>query len=126
MAAAGALIALCPSDRLADGGEGLRFEVQIGGEAVGAFVVRHRGQVFGYLNRCAHVAMELDWLAGQFFDLDGETLLCSTHGAVYDPASGDCVGGPCEGRGGLRRLHVVEESGIVYWRPDRGARQVAE
>jgi len=65
--------------------------------------------------------MELDWLAGQFFDGDGETLLCSTHGAAYDPAGGRCVGGPCAGRGGLRRLHVFEEAGFVYWRPDRDA-----
>jgi nitrite reductase/ring-hydroxylating ferredoxin subunit len=126
MAAAGTLIALCPSDRLADGGSGLRFEVEVAGEAVGAFVIRHRGRVFAYLNRCAHVAMELDWLAGQFFDPDGEALLCATHGAAYDPATGACVGGPCAGRGGLRRLQLVEEGGFVYWRPDPGVRPRSE
>jgi nitrite reductase/ring-hydroxylating ferredoxin subunit len=57
-----------------------------------------------------HVAMELDWVAGQFFDLDGEALLCATHGASYDPADGHCMGGPCAGRGGLRRLQVIEKA----------------
>jgi nitrite reductase/ring-hydroxylating ferredoxin subunit len=126
MAAAGPLIAVCPSARLADGGPGVCFDVVVGGETAGAFVVRYRGSVFGYLNRCAHVAMELDWVAGQFFDEDGETLLCATHGAVYDPASGRCVGGPCAGRGGLRPLTVVEQEDVVYWRPDEVVRPRAD
>ena len=122
MADAAALIPLCASDRLAEGGDGFRFEALAGGEPVGAFVVRFDGQVRGYLNRCAHVAMELDWQRGRFFDDDGLLLICATHGAAYDPADGSCVGGPCAGRGGLRRLHVVEQAGIVYWRPDADLR----
>lgn len=120
MAAAEPLIAVCESERLVDGGAGVRFEVAAQGTAVGAFVIRHRGEVYGYLNRCAHVAMELDWIEGQFFDLDGQTLLCSTHGAAYDPAGGRCIGGPCAGHGGLRRLQIVEADGRIYWRPEPG------
>jgi nitrite reductase/ring-hydroxylating ferredoxin subunit len=26
-----------------------------------AFVIRHRGHPHAYLNRCAHVPMEMDW-----------------------------------------------------------------
>lgn len=122
MAAAEPLIALCPSTRLVERGAGVRFEVTVDGEAYGAFAVRYRGQAVAYLNRCAHVAMELDWVAGQFFDGDGETLLCATHGAAYDPADGHCIGGPCAGRGGLRRMRVIETGGVVYWRPDPGVR----
>jgi nitrite reductase/ring-hydroxylating ferredoxin subunit len=122
VADAEALIALCPSTQLVEGGSGLRFDVSVDGEACGAFAIRYRGQAVGYLNRCAHVAMELDWVAGQFFDSEGKTLLCATHGAAYDPADGGCVGGPCAGRGGLRRLEIVESGGVVYWRPDPGVR----
>lgn len=122
MADAESLIALCPAAQLIERGIGLRFDVIAGGEEASAFVVRYRGQVHAYLNRCAHVAMELDWLAGQFFDSDGETLLCATHGAAYDPASGRCVGGPCAGHGGLRQLQVLEDGGVVYWRPDLDVR----
>jgi nitrite reductase/ring-hydroxylating ferredoxin subunit len=122
MADSGPLIALCPSAQLLDGGAGVRFDVDDGGEPTNAFVVRYRGRVVGYLNRCSHVATELDWVAGQFFDADGETLLCATHGAAYDPASGRCVGGPCAGRGGLQALALVERQGVVYWRPDAARR----
>lgn len=122
MADAEPLIPLCPSARLPERGTGHRFEVSVDGKAVGAFAVRHQGRVVAYLNRCAHVAMELDWTEGRFFDADGETLLCATHGAAYDPADGRCLGGPCAGRGGLRRLQVVEREGVVYWRPDAAVR----
>ncbi len=125
MATAEALIALCTSDALVEAGAGLRFTVEAEREAVGAFVVRFHGRVFAYLNRCAHVAMELDWLPGQFFDSEHEVLLCATHGAVYDPTSGACAGGPCVGRGGLRRLQVIESDGVVYWRPE-GAMRLLE
>jgi nitrite reductase/ring-hydroxylating ferredoxin subunit len=116
------LIPLCASAQLAERGAGFRFDVLVGEETFGAFAVRYRGQAVGFLNRCSHVAMELDWVAGQFFDAAGESLLCATHGAAYDPADGRCIGGPCAGRGGLRRLQVVEVGGIVYWRPDPGVR----
>jgi len=122
VAAAEPLIVLCQSAQLADGGTGIRFDVDLGGRLVAAFAVRYRGRAYAYLNRCAHVAMELDWLAGQFFDADGTTLLCATHGAAYDPATGDCLDGPCNGRGGLRRLQVIEDGGFVYWRPEADLR----
>lgn len=112
------LIDLCAAEALADGGPGVRFAVTVGARDATGFVVRFRGHVRAYLNRCAHVAMELDWQPGMFFDADGEYLICATHGALYDPASGACVGGPCLGRGGLRALDVFERDGRVWWRPD--------
>ena len=75
-------------------------------------------RICAYLNRCAHVAMELDWQPGMFFDFDAEYLLCSTHGAFYDPITGACRGGACTGYGGLRALTVVEQDGRVLWQPD--------
>ncbi len=115
---AAGLIDVCDSAALADGGAGVRFDVRIGAEMMTAFVVRYRGEVIAYLNRCAHVQMELDWQPGQFFDAEGEFLICSTHGAMYEPANGRCAGGPCQGRGGLRRIDVIEADGRVAWRPD--------
>ncbi|MCS7101365.1 MAG: Rieske 2Fe-2S domain-containing protein, partial [Burkholderiaceae bacterium] len=92
-----------------------RFEVLEGDRRVGAFVVRHRGRLRAFVNRCAHVAMELDWQPGAFFDAEGRWLICATHGALYDPDTGGCVGGPCRGRGGLRPLQVVEARGRICW-----------
>lgn len=116
--AAAALIRIGASADLVDGGRGLRFDASVGDRAVTGFAVRYRGTVVGYLNQCAHVAMELDWQPGVFFDRDGDVLMCATHGALYEPASGRCAGGPCAGRGGLRRLELVERDGAIYWQPD--------
>ena len=112
MAAAPRLI--CASAALVDSGRGVRFEVEYFGEPAPAFAVRQDGVVHAYLNRCAHVAMELDWQEGVFFDSAGRDLLCSTHGAVYDTHSGRCLGGPCNGSP-LVKLTVEERGGCVYF-----------
>lgn len=113
MVAGEPLIDICASADLSDGGRGVRFEVSHGGEPVPAFVVRHQGVAVGYLNRCAHVAMELDWQPGDFFEPDAEYLMCATHGALYDPATGQCRGGACVGHGNLRKLDLFEQGGRV-------------
>jgi nitrite reductase/ring-hydroxylating ferredoxin subunit len=105
---------ICPSAALREAGRGVRFEVEHSGGTAPAFVVRHAGRVHGYLNRCAHVAMELDWQEGVFFDEAGRHLLCSTHGAVYEAGTGRCLGGPCH-RTPLVKLKVAERDGRVYF-----------
>lgn len=105
---------ICASAALRDSGDGVRFEVEYFGERAPAFAVRYLGCVHAYLNRCAHVAMELDWREGQFFDLEGRDLICSTHGAVYAATSGRCLGGPCAGSP-LVRLQVEERDGRIYY-----------
>ncbi|NMG34083.1 Rieske 2Fe-2S domain-containing protein [Azoarcus sp. TTM-91] len=100
---------ICLSSQLLEGGDGVRFLV--GQEA--AFAVRYSGVVYGYLNRCAHVPVELDWLEGKFFDLTGHYLLCAVHGAHYEPRTGFCVMGPCKG-GRLPRLTMRERGGEVF------------
>lgn len=103
---------ICAATALTDGARGQRFLADIGGAFQPAFAIRYGGRVYAFLNRCAHKGVELDWVEGEFFDRDGSQLVCATHGARYDPATGHCVGGPCAGRG-LRRLAIVEEGGEV-------------
>ncbi len=105
---------ICRSDALGEAGRGVRFEVEYFGQPAPAFAVRHRGRVHAYLNRCAHVAMELDWQEGVFFDAGGRDLICSTHGATYDTQTGRCLGGPCN-RTPLVKLRVEERDGQVYF-----------
>ena len=105
---------ICASAELLDSGRGVRFEVEYFGRRAPAFVVRYHGKAHAYLNRCAHVAMELDWQEGTFFDSTGNDLLCSTHGAAYHPASGQCLGGPCN-RTPLVKLEIEERGGSVYF-----------
>jgi nitrite reductase/ring-hydroxylating ferredoxin subunit len=111
--ATGELHPLCNSHDLTDAGLAVPFDVLHAGQTCRAFAIRYQGQVHAYLNRCSHVAMELDWQPNRFFDDSGRWLLCSTHGAAYDPASGACRGGPC--RGGLVAVPLVEREGVVYW-----------
>jgi len=110
---AGAARLICPSTALADAGRAVRFEVDYFGERAPAFVVRFGGRVYGYLNRCSHLPMELDWREGEVFDAEGLHLICSTHGATYAPESGRCLGGPCGAP--LVSLKVREQDGAVYF-----------
>ncbi len=115
---------VCASDAVVEKGPGVRFAVQsIYGDSTG-FVVRYHDRVRAYLNRCAHVPVELDWEEGRFFDRSGLYLFCAMHGAVYEPESGRCAGGPCRG-GRLRPIAVMEMHGAVYWQPDDFCRAAA-
>ena len=43
-------------------------------------VVRWGRQVFGYVNRCPHDGVNLDWERNQFLDPNGVRLMCGKHG----------------------------------------------
>ncbi len=106
-------VALCNSKDLQNASVAVSFDVQYAGLVCRAFAIRFEGGVHAYLNRCTHVAMELDWQPNQFFDDTGQWLLCSTHGAAYLPSTGECGGGPCTG--GLVKINLTESDGVVYW-----------
>jgi nitrite reductase/ring-hydroxylating ferredoxin subunit len=121
-------VRICASGELLDGGPGVRRDARyVDGPAV-VFFVRYDGRAHGYLNRCAHVPMELDWVEGQFFESSGLYLMCATHGAIYAPDTGKCVGGPCRG-GRLRPVQVDErdtpEGRAVFWLPDADLRPLS-
>lgn len=105
---------IASSESLIERGTGVRFEVIIDGHPEPAFAVRVNGQVYAYLNKCAHVPIELDWMEGEFFDISKSYIICATHGAYYRPDDGFCLGGPCSGQR-LTPVSVVEEHGQVFW-----------
>jgi nitrite reductase/ring-hydroxylating ferredoxin subunit len=78
---------ICAASELAEQGRGVRFEVEPRA-APPAFVVRFVAEPRAFLNQCGHVPVELDWQPGEFFDDSRLYLICSTHGALYHPASG--------------------------------------
>ena len=112
---------LCPSADLAERGRAMVFDVLLWGQPARAFVLRHDGVLRGYINRCAHVPVEMDWQPGEFLDADKRFIVCSIHGASYEPAQGRCVGGPC-GRSKLIALDVAEQGGQACWYPSRDVR----
>jgi nitrite reductase/ring-hydroxylating ferredoxin subunit len=62
-------------------------------------VVRWGRQVFGYVNRCPHNGVKLDWERDQFLDQNGTSLLCGKHGSTFELSTGACAGGPSKGHG---------------------------
>ena len=107
------IIPLCNSGDLVEGGRAVPFDVVYAGQTCRGFAIRFEGQPHAYLNRCTHVAMEMDFQPDQFFDGSGRWLLCATHGAEYAPDTGECTGGPC--RGGLIKIELSEVDDVVRW-----------
>ncbi|MYB34494.1 MAG: Rieske (2Fe-2S) protein [Gammaproteobacteria bacterium] len=81
-------------DRLDESGAAITFDIDQS-RFLGGFVIKRGDQVYAYVNRCPHNGSRLDWVPGELFDESGEHLICATHGAVFEPETGKCVGGPC-------------------------------
>jgi nitrite reductase/ring-hydroxylating ferredoxin subunit len=107
---------ICTSAEVTEGGAGFRFSIKRFGRDEPAFAIRFHGRVYAYMNRCGHVPVELDWQHGEFFDHSKLYLICATHGALYAPESGHCLGGRCNGKG-LEPVPVEERGGNVYLTP---------
>ncbi|WP_157315146.1 Rieske (2Fe-2S) protein [Chitinibacter sp. GC72] len=107
------MVEICSSAQLLERGLAVRFQVLQAGVIRPAIALRYDGQVYAYLNECAHIPIELDFNPGDVFDLSRQYLICSTHGAYYDPTTGLCLGGPCSGRR-LKKLPVVEKDNAVW------------
>jgi nitrite reductase/ring-hydroxylating ferredoxin subunit len=75
-------------------GETKKFYLRCDGREIEAFVVNYEGMLYAYVNQCRHIPMTMDWIENQFLSEDGRHVQCATHGALYDPASGECVAGP--------------------------------
>ena len=109
-------VPLCASTELEESGPACVFDVLLWRRPARAFALRFEGRVVAYLNRCAHVPTEMDWKPGEFPDADRRFIVCSMHGAVYEPTNGQCIAGPCAGAR-LMAIDVVERAGQVYWYP---------
>lgn len=100
--------------RLSELGEdGARAFIIGGGDwPLRGFVVRLADTVRGYVNRCPHAGHRLDLLPQRFLTPDGALILCASHGALFEKATGYCVAGPCAGRS-LTAVELEVRSGYV-------------
>jgi nitrite reductase/ring-hydroxylating ferredoxin subunit len=80
-------------------------------------LLRNGGLLRCYVNRCPHQGTELDWAPGSFLDVSRRYIQCSTHGALFEPATGQCVSGPCVGAF-LETVEISLDSGNVYLSPE--------
>ena len=95
-----------------DGGIARGFTIGGASWPLRGFVVRVGDRVYGYLNRCPHAGHPLDLRPQQFLTPDGTLILCSSHGALFEKASGYCVAGPCAG-GSLTPVPLQVRCGFV-------------
>jgi nitrite reductase/ring-hydroxylating ferredoxin subunit len=101
-------------------GGSAKFPLRWRGSTIEGFVVNVAGRYHAYVNRCAHAGTPLDWWPNEFFTDDGRLLICATHGALYEPDTGRCAGGPCAG-GSLYALPVrVDGDRVVVSAGDAG------
>lgn len=91
---------LCRLDEIEDGGA-RGFSLSDCAREI--FVVRRDDAVYGYVNSCPHIGTPLEFLPDRFLTADRREILCSTHGARFEIATGRCISGPCRGQ----RLHPV-------------------
>lgn len=102
---------LCAFDELEDPGS-KSFTLGDADWPLRGFVVRRGAEVFAYINRCPHAGHPLNLRQDRFLTPEGEWILCNSHGALFDIASGECVAGPCSGQS-LHPIRVRIDDGEV-------------
>ncbi|MEX0915350.1 MAG: Rieske (2Fe-2S) protein [Wenzhouxiangellaceae bacterium] len=105
---------LFKSSALAEG-EFREASVEHNGEPLWLVVTRHQGTPRAWLNVCPHQGRSLNWAPDKFLVDDQGRLVCAAHGAVFEPADGSCVSGPCAGAA-LREVNVTEYDGSIVSR----------
>jgi nitrite reductase/ring-hydroxylating ferredoxin subunit len=94
-------------------GKAFKFNIKRSDRVTEAFAFKKEDAYYGYLNLCRHWSVGLDYDDNEFFSRNGELLVCKNHGAIYDPKTGACRGGP-GGGASLYKVPLVEIEGIVY------------
>lgn len=78
------------------------------------FITQRDGVFYAYQNLCPHLQTELEFLENQFLDQDQEYIECSTHGALFNVETGECIAGPCMGDS-LTKVNIkVHSDGGIY------------
>jgi nitrite reductase/ring-hydroxylating ferredoxin subunit len=82
------------------------------------FLVRRGAVLAAYVNSCPHTGGPLDWVEDQFLDLERRRILCATHGALFRLEDGECLAGPCKGKG-LTPVAITVTEGEVRLAPTK-------
>ncbi len=97
-----------------------KFRLRCKGKTIEGLLLSYEGNILAYVNRCCHIPLSMDWVDNHFFTEDKRYLICANHGATYEPATGECVWGPCFGAF-LRGLPVeVSRGKIRAFCPEEG------
>ena len=66
----------------------------------------------GWIDRCPHAGFPLAIELDRYLTPDAALILCGWHGAVFEPMTGECRGGPCAG-GRLTPWPVAASGGVI-------------
>lgn len=84
------------------------------------FVLVRDGELHAYRDLCPHYGRtRLAWKHDAYMTGDKTRILCSAHGAEFDPSTGKCVIGPCLGQS-LSRVpaRVGSAEHVEIWVPE--------
>lgn len=87
---------LCSTSDIPDPGS-KAFQLKQKRSNLDIFIVHKDGQFHGFINRCPHSGVNLEWQEDQFLDRDQAFIQCSTHDALFEIETGHCIHGPCKG-----------------------------
>ncbi len=90
-------IALGPLDLIADG-KARNFVIEMRAGRFHGFATRRGDAVHGFVDRCPHAGLPMAQKLDEYLTPDGRFIACSWHGALFDPETGACLGGPCLGQ----------------------------
>jgi len=105
------LLKIAALGELKEGGS-KKFNLKRPDRVTEAFLFLKNGAYLAYLNLCRHWSVGLDFDDNDFFSEDGRWLVCKNHGAIYEPKTGECQGGPCGGASLYRVPLLVKEDGV--------------
>ena len=88
-------------------------EIKVGDRQIACIVYAQDNQAWVFLNSCPHTGVRLEWRPDDFLDASGCYLQCAMHGALFEPASGLCIDGPCVGQS-LVTLNTTIDDGGIY------------
>ncbi len=77
------------------------------------FVISYNGNLRAFENKCRHWPIPLDYGDADFYFASMERIVCKTHGAMYDPITGECDAGPCKGE--MLTIFPIEFEGMDAW-----------
>jgi len=83
------------------------------GETLEGFLVKVDGKLYAFVNQCKHLPLPLDFGDQHFLTVDKVYIICQNHGALYDPHTGVCIAGPCEGEK-LDQLKIEVLDGKIW------------
>lgn len=84
-------------------------------------VVRWRGVLSAWRNRCPHLDVAMQYRKDRFMSGDGQHIVCFAHGALFRPDTGLCVLGPCLGQSLQPQVLSLDEHGGIWLVPAAAA-----